>query len=172
MPVNAKFMKELLSGNHKLKHDENTALVKECSAIIQRKLPPKLIDPCRFTIPFSIDSLTIIHALCDLGDIINLVPLSIMRKLNYGERKPTQMTLTLVNYYITYPYGAIIDVKLDKLTLRFNKEKVVLNMFEAMKPQKENLQCYRIDVMEEVVQEVNVDETLLSLMDSVIINLV
>ncbi|XP_050888599.1 uncharacterized protein LOC127093733 [Lathyrus oleraceus] len=163
-------MKELLSGKHKLKHDENVALAKECSAIIQRNLPPKLTDPCRFTIPFSIGPLTIIHALCDLGDIINLIPLSIMRKLNYGERKPTQMTLTLVNYYITYPYGAIIDVKLDKLTLRFNKEKVVFNMFEAMKHQKENLQCYRIDGMEEVVQEVNVAETLLSLMDSVIIN--
>lgn len=32
--VYAKFMNKLLSGNCKLKHDENIALTEECSAII------------------------------------------------------------------------------------------------------------------------------------------
>lgn len=53
----AKFIKELLNGKHKLKDGENVALAGECSAIIQHKLPPKLIDPGRFTIPCTIGSL-------------------------------------------------------------------------------------------------------------------
>lgn len=85
MHVYAKFMKELLSGKRNLKHDENIGLVEECSAIIQRKVPPKLTYPCRFTIPCYIVSLTTGHALCDLVASINLMPLSIMMKLNYGE---------------------------------------------------------------------------------------
>lgn len=54
MHVYAKFMKEILSGKQNLKHNENIALAEECSVIIQRKLPPKLTDPSRFTIPCSI----------------------------------------------------------------------------------------------------------------------
>lgn len=59
-------MKDLLLGKHKLKYDENTTLAEECITIIQRKLPPKLTSPDRFTITCSIGSLTICHALCDL----------------------------------------------------------------------------------------------------------
>lgn len=51
MHVYAIFMKELLNGKHKLKDDENVALAEECSVIIQRKLPPKLIGQSRFTFP-------------------------------------------------------------------------------------------------------------------------
>lgn len=54
---------------------------------------------------------------------------------------------------------ALIDVELGELILRFNKEKLVLNMFKAMKFQKENRQCYKINLMEEVVQEVTAAET-------------
>lgn len=54
MHVYAKFMKDILKGKHKLKDDENLALTEECSAIIQRKLPPKLTDIGIFTTPCSI----------------------------------------------------------------------------------------------------------------------
>lgn len=43
-------------------------------------------------------------------------------------------------------------------------------MFEAMKHQKKDPQCYRIDMMEEVVQEVTASETPSPLIDHVIIN--
>lgn len=66
MCVYSKFMKELLLGKQMLKHDENITLAEECSAIIQRKLPQRLSNPCRFTTPYSIGSLNINHALCDL----------------------------------------------------------------------------------------------------------
>lgn len=114
------------------------------------------------------------------------------RKLNYGEPKPTEMTLTLADHSIAYPYEvlkdilvrvdgllfpanfiildmpedsetpllfgrpflengkAFIDVELGELTLWFNKEKLVINVFEAMNNQKENPQCYQINIMKEI----------------------
>ena len=48
-------------------------LIKECSAIIQRKLLPKLNDPKRFTIPCTIGALRIDKVLCDLVASINLI---------------------------------------------------------------------------------------------------
>jgi len=59
MPVYAKFMKELLTGRRKpLLNYEN------CSAILQKKLPPRLKDPGAFTIPCSIGPVDIGRALC------------------------------------------------------------------------------------------------------------
>ncbi|XP_050902839.1 uncharacterized protein LOC127115304 [Lathyrus oleraceus] len=107
MSIYAKFMKELFNGKHKFRDDINVALVEECSAIIQRKPPLKLTDPGRFTIPISIGPLKIGKALWDLGASRNLMLLSMMRKLNYGELKPTKMTLTLTDRSVTYPYGVL-----------------------------------------------------------------
>jgi hypothetical protein len=103
-------MKDLLSCKRKLRDDENIALSEECSAILQRKLPPKLKDPCSFTIPCSLGEVKVGRALCDLGANINLMPLSMMKKLNCGEPKSTRMTLTLADRSVTYPYGVLEDV--------------------------------------------------------------
>ncbi|XP_039688640.1 uncharacterized protein [Medicago truncatula] len=54
MPIYAKFMKEMLTGRRKPKDDENISLSENCSAILQRKLPPMLKDPGAFTIPCSV----------------------------------------------------------------------------------------------------------------------
>lgn len=63
MLVYAKFMKEHVLGKCKLMYYENITMEKEWSVIIERKLPPKLIDLGRFTNPCSIFSLTIDHTL-------------------------------------------------------------------------------------------------------------
>jgi len=67
MPVYAKFMKDLLTRRTKPKDDENIALSENCSAILQRKLPPKLKDPGAFIIPCMIGKVSVGKALCDLG---------------------------------------------------------------------------------------------------------
>ena len=107
MPVYAKFMKELLTGRRKPKDDENIALSENCSAILQNKLPPKMKDPGVFTIPCSIGLVKVGRALCDLGASINLMPLSMMKKLGCGQPKPTRMTLTLADRSISYPFGVL-----------------------------------------------------------------
>ena len=50
-------------------------LTEESSAILQRKLPPKLKDPGSFTIPCTTGKSYFDRALCDLGASINLMPL-------------------------------------------------------------------------------------------------
>ena len=54
MSVYVKFMKDTLSKKRKLGDYETVALFEECSAILQKKLPPKLKDPGSFTIPCAI----------------------------------------------------------------------------------------------------------------------
>lgn len=126
----AKLMKDLLSQNQKLKQGENITLDEECVSIIQGKLPSKLTDPGRFTIPFCIGSLTIGRALCDLGASINMMSLSMMRKLKCSEPKPKQMTLTLVDRSIIYPHGVLEDVLVRVDGLLFLADFVILEMPE------------------------------------------
>ena len=72
---------------------ETVALSEECSAILQKKLPTKLKDLGRFTIPCAIGNAVFEKALCDLGVSINLMPWSIFKKLKLGEAHPTTVTL-------------------------------------------------------------------------------
>ncbi|KAL5569553.1 hypothetical protein UlMin_026128 [Ulmus minor] len=54
MPNYVKFMKDMLTKKMRFGEFETVALTRECSAALQSKLPPKLQDPGRFTIPCSI----------------------------------------------------------------------------------------------------------------------
>ncbi|XP_024027706.1 uncharacterized protein LOC112093458 [Morus notabilis] len=130
MPNYAKFMKEVMSKKRKLEDYETVKLTEECSAIIKRQLPDKLKDPGSFTIPCIIGELHIEKALCDLGASINLMPLSIFRKLELGEITPTTISLQLADRSLTYPKGIIEDVlvKIDKFI--FPVDFVVLDMEE------------------------------------------
>ena len=93
MPSYARFMKGILSRKVKLDDLETVALTEECSAVLQQKLPPKLKDPGSFTIPCTIGNLSFDKCLCDLGASINLMPLSIFKKLGLPEPKPIYMSL-------------------------------------------------------------------------------
>ena len=130
MPSYAKFMKEIISQKRKIRDDETVMLTEECSAILQNKLPPKLKDPGSFTIPCVIGDVYFNKALCDLGASINLMPLSIFRKLGIGEVKPTMVSLQLADRSIKHPRGIIEDVlvKVDKLI--FPVDFIVLDMEE------------------------------------------
>ncbi|KAJ9535332.1 hypothetical protein OSB04_un001557 [Centaurea solstitialis] len=110
MPSYMKFLKDIISNKRKIEEHATVALTEECSAIIQNKLPQKLKDPGSFTIPIQIGVSTFGKALCDLGASINLMPLSIFRKLGLGEVQPTNVILQLADRSIKYPYGVIEDV--------------------------------------------------------------
>jgi len=51
---------------------------------IPNKLPPKLTDPESFSIPCVIGSETIKKAMCDLGENVSLMPLSLCERLGIG----------------------------------------------------------------------------------------
>ena len=130
MPKYVKFLKEILSNKKKLEEFETVRLNEECSAILMKKLPPKLKDPGGFTIPCSIGPSYFEKALCDLGASINLMPLSVFRRLGMQEPKPTTVSLQLADRSITYPRGIVEDVlvKVDKFI--FPADFIVLDMEE------------------------------------------
>ncbi|KAL5558150.1 hypothetical protein UlMin_034361 [Ulmus minor] len=116
MPNYVKFMKDMLTKKRRFGEFETVALTRECSAVLQNKLPPKLKDPGSFAIPCSIGNQYFGKALCDLGASINLMPMSISKKLGIGEARPTTVSLQLVDRSIAHPEGKIEDVlvKVDK----------------------------------------------------------
>ena len=132
MPSYVKFMKDILSKKRRLGEFETVALTEECSAILKNKLPPKLKDPGSFTIPCSIGNQYFGKALCDLGASINLMPMSIFKKLGIGEARPTTVTLQLADRSLAHPEGKIEDVlvRVDKFI--FPADFIVLD-YEADK---------------------------------------
>ena len=130
MPSYVKFMKDILSQKRRLADFETVNLTEECSAILQRKLPQKLKDPGSFTIPCTIGNAIFERALCDLGASINLMPLSIFKRLGLGEARPTTVTLQLADRSLKHLRGIIEDVlvKVDKFI--FPAYFIVLDMEE------------------------------------------
>ncbi|GAU26698.1 hypothetical protein TSUD_314750 [Trifolium subterraneum] len=130
MSVYAKFMKELLTKKRKPLDDETVKMTEECSAIIQKKLPQKKKDPGSFTIPCSIGNLHVRRALCDLGASINLMPLSMMKRIPGAVAKPTKMQLSLADRSITHPYGILQNVLVRCAEFMFPADFVILDMEE------------------------------------------
>nr|GEY24884.1 reverse transcriptase domain-containing protein [Tanacetum cinerariifolium] len=87
----------------------NTLLNENCSAVILKKLPKKLGDPGKFLIPCGFSELKC-KALANLGASINLMPLSVWKKLGLPDLIPTQMTLELAKRAICTPDGIARDV--------------------------------------------------------------
>ncbi|GKC03035.1 reverse transcriptase domain-containing protein, partial [Tanacetum coccineum] len=77
--------------------------------VILKKLPEKLGDPGKFLILCGFSELKC-KALADLGASINLMPLSVWKKLGLPELISTQMTLELANRDICTPKGIARDV--------------------------------------------------------------
>ena len=125
-----KFMKDIHCKKIRLSEFETMNLTEECSAILQRKLPHKIKDPGNFTIPCKIGNSIFERALCDLEASINLMPLSIFRRLGLGEARPTTVTLQLTDRSLKHPQGVIEDVlvKVDKFISPANF--IVLDMEE------------------------------------------
>nr|GEY05562.1 reverse transcriptase domain-containing protein [Tanacetum cinerariifolium] len=96
MPKYYKILKALLSNKEKLQELANTPLNENCSVVILKKLPKKLGDPRKFLIPYGFSELKC-KALSDLGASINLMPLSVWKKLGLPELISTRMTLELAN---------------------------------------------------------------------------
>nr|GFA10160.1 reverse transcriptase domain-containing protein [Tanacetum cinerariifolium] len=109
MPKYQKMLKALLSNKEKLQELANTPLNENCLAVILKKLPEKIGDPGKFLIPCGFSELKC-KALAYLGASINLMPLSVWKKLGLHDLIPTQMTLELANRAICTPDGIARDV--------------------------------------------------------------
>jgi len=130
MPLYSKFLKDMLTRKHKYIHQENIVVEGNCSAVIQKILPPKHKDPGSVTISCSIGEVIMGKALIDLGANINLMPLSMCRRLGELEIMPTKMTLQLADRSITRPYGVIKDVLVKVKHFIFPTDFVVMDICE------------------------------------------
>nr|GEV43921.1 reverse transcriptase domain-containing protein [Tanacetum cinerariifolium] len=110
MPKFALMFKSLLNNKEKLFDLAITPVNENCPAVILMKLPEKLGNLDKFLIPYDFTELDECLALADLGASINLMPLSIWRKLSLPELTPTQMILELADRLTTRPAGIIEDV--------------------------------------------------------------
>ncbi|GJS49542.1 reverse transcriptase domain-containing protein [Tanacetum coccineum] len=130
MPKFASTLKALIGNKEKLSEMARTPLNEHCSAVILNKLPEKLGDPGKFLIPCDFPEMEECLALADLGASINLMPLSVWKKLSLPELTPTCMTLELVDRSITKPIGIAEDVYLKVGKFKFPADFVVVD-FDA-----------------------------------------
>ncbi|GJU93448.1 reverse transcriptase domain-containing protein [Tanacetum coccineum] len=136
------------------------------NGILLKKLPEKLGDPGKFLIPCDFLGMDECLALADLGASINLMPLSVWKKLFLPELTPTCMTLELADRSISQPIGiakdvdvktgrALIDVYEGELTIRVRKEAVTFNLDHTSRYSSnyDDMMANRIDVIEMACEE-------------------
>ena len=130
MPLYAKFLKEILSKKRRIVEEGVVNLTATCSAVIKKNLPEKMKDPGSFTIPCIIGEFEFQKALCDSGASINLMPLSVAKKLSLGELTPTTVTLQMADRTMTKPKGVIEDVLVKEGKFIFPFDFIILDMEE------------------------------------------
>ncbi|GJV01272.1 reverse transcriptase domain-containing protein [Tanacetum coccineum] len=175
MPKFASTLKSLIGNKEKLSEMARTPLNEHCSAVLLKKLPEKLGDPGKFLIPCDFPGMDECLALADLGASINLMPLSVWKKLSLPELTPTCMTLELEDRSISQPIDfdadprvplilersflktgrALINVYEGELTLRVGKEVITFNLDQTSRYSSnydDNL-VNRIDVIDMACEE-------------------
>ncbi|GKE92932.1 reverse transcriptase domain-containing protein, partial [Tanacetum coccineum] len=111
LPKFASTLKALIRNKEKLSEMARTPLNEHCLAVILNKM-----DECL--------------ALADLGASINLMPLSMWKRLSLLELTPTCMTLKLADRTITQPIGIAEDVYVKVGKFHFSADFVVVD-FDA-----------------------------------------
>ena len=129
MPYYAKFMKDILSRKRKIVEGvvSHTAT---CSAVIQRFLLEKSQDLGSFTIPCTVGNSEMGKALCGSRASINLIPLSVVKRLSLGELTPTAMTLQMADRTLAQPEGILEDVLIKVGKFIFIVDFVVIDIEE------------------------------------------
>ncbi|GKB10479.1 reverse transcriptase domain-containing protein, partial [Tanacetum coccineum] len=130
MPKFASTLKALIENKEKLSEMARTPLNEHCSAVILNKLPEKLGDPGKFRIPCDFPRMDECLALADLGASINLLPLSVWKRISLPELTPTCMTLELADRSITQQIGIAEDVYVKVGKFHFLADFVVVG-FDA-----------------------------------------
>ncbi|GKE48045.1 reverse transcriptase domain-containing protein [Tanacetum coccineum] len=109
---------------------DRTPLNEHCSAVILNKLPEKLGDPGKFLIPYDFPGMDECLALANHGASINLMPLSVWKRLSLPELTATCMTLELADRTISQPIGIAEDVYVKVRKFKFLADFVVVD-FDA-----------------------------------------
>nr|GEW47954.1 reverse transcriptase domain-containing protein [Tanacetum cinerariifolium] len=170
----APMFKKLLNNKNKLIELTKMSLNKNYSAVVLNKLSEKLGDPGRFLIPCDFLEFDNCLALADLGASINLMTLSIWKKLKLPTLNDTKMVLELADRTITKPTGvaenvfvkvgrpflstahAIINVHEREIILRQDKQSLTIQCGDtpSIKKFKQINKIYFIDAGESDSEEI------------------
>ncbi|XP_057746223.1 uncharacterized protein LOC130965481 [Arachis stenosperma] len=131
MPAFIKYMKELLPRKSSIKGGQTIVLNKECSALIQPELPTKRRDLGSFHIACAIGETVFDRALCDLGASINLLPLSLVKRLQINEIMPTDVVIRLADKTQKQAIGVVENVLLKVGKYFLPTDFVILDMEES-----------------------------------------
>nr|GEX98674.1 DNA-directed DNA polymerase [Tanacetum cinerariifolium] len=127
MPKFGLMFKSLLNNKDKLFDLATTSVNENCSAVILKKLPEKLGDPGKFLIPCDFSKLVECLVLANLRASINLMPISIWKKLSLPKLTPTRMILELADQSTTRPAGIAEDVFVKVGKFNFPTDFVVVD---------------------------------------------
>nr|GEW09809.1 hypothetical protein [Tanacetum cinerariifolium] len=106
---------------------EKPSVVIPKAKVVLKKLPEKLGDPGRFLIPCDFSEFDNCLALADLGASINLMPLSIWKKLKLPTLNDIKMVLELADRTISKPTGVAENVFVKVGKFYFPADFVVLD---------------------------------------------
>ena len=87
-------------------------------------------DPSSFTIPCTIGNSEMGKAPCDFGTNLNLMPLSVVKRLSLGELTPTAMTVKMADRTLAQPEGILEDVLIKVGKFIFPMDFVVIDIEE------------------------------------------
>ena len=125
-------MKHLVTKKRSVTFEDDDRL-QHCSAIATRSLVQKKEDLGALTIPCTVWFLHFSKALFDLGESINLMPLSIYKMLGYGDPKPTAMGLLMAHRTVKRPIRILHDVLAKVESFIFPDDFVILDMKSILK---------------------------------------
>nr|GEV22604.1 reverse transcriptase domain-containing protein [Tanacetum cinerariifolium] len=127
MPKFAPVFKKFQNNKDKLIELTKTPLNEICFAVVLKKLLEKLGDLGRFLILCDFSEFDNCLALADLGASINLMPLSIWKKLRLPTLNDTKMVLELADRTISKPTGVAENVFVKVGKFYFPADFVVLD---------------------------------------------
>ncbi|GKE26774.1 reverse transcriptase domain-containing protein, partial [Tanacetum coccineum] len=156
MPNYGKFLKELISNKHKIKHIFAAFLSDESSAMIQNKVPPKLGDPGSFLIPCNFNKTFTCNALADLAENMLIEVGKFVFPVDFVilEMEEDSKVPLILGRPFLHTVDAVIRVKQKQLNLGVRTERIIFNIDSAMKHSYSNDDtCSSIDVIDEILQE-------------------
>ncbi|XP_028201740.1 uncharacterized protein LOC114385905 [Glycine soja] len=129
MSLYSRLLKYLLTKKGKYINNETIIVGGNCSVVVQ-KFPPKFKDPGSVTIPCSIGDISVGKAFIDLGASINLMSLSVCKRIGNPKIDPTRMILQLADRSITRPFGVVEDILVKVCHFTFSVDFVIMDIEE------------------------------------------
>nr|GEX59250.1 reverse transcriptase domain-containing protein [Tanacetum cinerariifolium] len=154
MPKFAPMFQKLLNNKNKLIELTKTPLNENCSAVVLKNLPEKLGDPGRFLIPCDFLEFDNCLALSDLGASINLMSLSIWKKLKLPTLNDTKMVLELADRTIS-TYGCCRKLFCKReIILRYDDQSLTLKCGDKPSISYNNFQSLnKVDLIDATCEE-------------------